>query len=51
MTTYVLIFLSYYGRVGFTAEFNSKDKCELAAKQVMATSVLYQSNKYICVEK
>lgn len=52
--TYILIVLLHYGQAGITAEFSSKEKCELAAQSINSINPYYPSyNKpmTVCVEK
>ena len=53
MTTYVLIAILYYNRTMAMQEFNSKDKCEIAAKVIQENGNNGFGNnvKTFCVEK
>lgn len=47
VATYILIVLLNSGNTGFTAEFYTKDRCEIAGQAV----IRYHDQRYICVEK
>lgn len=51
-TVWILIVLLNNGDAGFTAEFTSKEKCEVAGLGVAAHKLSsYHKMNYFCVEK
>lgn len=53
MTTYVLIVILYYGHAGFSQEFNSLEKCDVA-RRMTETMIRSNNTDHIsaaCVEK
>lgn len=51
MTTYVLVVLFYYQRSGITAEFTTKEKCEIAGQKIVSEVLQGYGPKYYCLEK
>jgi len=51
MTAWVLIVLMHYNRAIAMQDFTTKDKCEIAAKAIMATKIDTENGSAFCVEK
>lgn len=48
---WVLIVLMHYNRAIAMQDFYSKDKCEIAAKAILATKIGAENGTAFCVEK